>query len=83
MAVTGLPVGQTMEIFYVVGRRPLRHQGKVLQPGEEVPGAAEWPRIEAWVSARSVVRCSRVVELVAEEPVTEDDTAEEPASATA
>ena len=52
--------GPSVEIYYVVGKKPLRFRGTVLQPGEEVPGAGEWTRIEAWVNARQVVRCSRL-----------------------
>lgn len=36
---------------YVVTRRPLEWEGLTLLVGEEVPGAASWPRLEAWVRA--------------------------------
>jgi len=39
---------------YLVGARPLRVQGVELPPGCEVPGAASWPRVEAWVIARRI-----------------------------
>lgn len=34
---------------YVVGRKPLRVGSKFLQPGEVVPDAHKWPRVESWV----------------------------------
>src|SRR5690242_9653983 len=39
---------------YVVNVRDLPFGHHMLTDGVEVPGAAEWPRIEAWVSARRV-----------------------------
>jgi hypothetical protein len=42
--------------IYVCGRKPLRMGDMVLVEGVEVPGAAEWPRLEAWVNARAVRR---------------------------
>ena len=62
--------GATVEIYYVVGKKPLNFRGDVLQPGAEIPGAGDWPRIEAWVNARQVVRCSRLVTEAEPEPAT-------------
>ncbi len=42
------------ETFYVVSRKPMRHRGSVLAIGDEVPGAGDWPRLEAWLGARLV-----------------------------
>ena len=39
---------------YVVNVRDLPFGHHMLTDGVEVPGAADWPRIEAWVSARRV-----------------------------
>lgn len=39
---------------YVVARRALNWEGLVLEPGDVVPGAEEWPRLEAWVRAGRV-----------------------------
>lgn len=39
---------------YVVGTKPLPFGHHILLPGVEVPGAANWSRLEAWVSARRV-----------------------------
>jgi hypothetical protein len=39
---------------YVCGHKPLKLGHRVLHAGVEVPGAAEWTRIDAWVMARSV-----------------------------
>jgi hypothetical protein len=43
-----------MTATYVCGARPLDFGELVLTEGVEVPGAGDWPRIEAWVSARRV-----------------------------
>jgi hypothetical protein len=43
-----------MSAVYVCGARPLDFGVYVLTEGVEVPGAADWPRIEAWVNARRV-----------------------------
>lgn len=38
------------ERVYVVGRRPMKIPGGItLQPGETVPGASGWPRLEGYV----------------------------------
>lgn len=44
----------TLTATYVCGARPLDFGELTLVEGVEVPGAADWPRIEAWVSARRV-----------------------------
>ena len=41
-------------VTYVTNVRELPFGHHMLTDGVEVPGAAEWPRIEAWVSARRV-----------------------------
>lgn len=40
---------------YVCGIRPLLVGHLTLMKGVEVPGAGDWPRLEAWVSARRVL----------------------------
>lgn len=42
------------EVVYVVNRRPLTYRGVEIPVGVEVPDAASWLRIDAWVSARWV-----------------------------
>lgn len=39
---------------YVCGARPLKFGHRTLTEGVEVPGAAGWLRVEAWVSSRSI-----------------------------
>jgi hypothetical protein len=39
---------------YVCGVKPLRFGNHVLTEGVEVPGAASWLRVEAWVSGRRI-----------------------------
>lgn len=39
---------------YLCGGRPLKVGDYTLTEGVEVPGAAEWRRLEAWVGARAV-----------------------------
>ena len=41
-------------LAYVSDIRPLKYGDHLLPQGVEVPGAAEWPRIESWVDARRV-----------------------------
>lgn len=41
---------------YVVSRRPMRYRGYLCPVGTELPDAATWVRIEAWVNARLVRR---------------------------
>lgn len=42
-------VGTPAPPVYRVGRKPLKVGDKYLQPGEVVPEAHTWPRVEAWV----------------------------------
>lgn len=39
---------------YVCGARPLDFGELVLTEGVEVPGASDWPRVQAWVDARRI-----------------------------
>lgn len=39
---------------YVVGRRPLRYEGRVVPEGVEIPAAGNWLRVHAWVDARRI-----------------------------
>jgi hypothetical protein len=41
-------------LVYLCGARPLKFGDYTLSEGVEVPGAADWPRLEAWVGARSI-----------------------------
>ena len=40
---------------YLCGAKPLRMGAMILEPGDPVPGAAGWPRVDAWVRARRLV----------------------------
>lgn len=51
-------------LHYVVSRRPLPLDDKVLEIGEVVPGAAQWPRVEAWVRAGRITPVFEVAEAV-------------------
>ena len=51
--VAGPPVASTKDI-YVVFQKPLPFGEFTLTAGVEVPGAATWTRVEAWVSARRI-----------------------------
>jgi hypothetical protein len=42
--------------LYVCGPKPLRVGADVLHEGVEVPGAADWLRLESWVGCRRVRR---------------------------
>lgn len=44
--------------LYVCTVRPLRYGNDVLTEGVEVPGAAEWIRVEAWVNSRRIRKIS-------------------------
>ena len=46
--------GPGRAVAYVCGGRPLRFGEHLLTAGVEVPGAADWLRLEAWVGARRV-----------------------------
>lgn len=46
------------EVLYVCGARPLPFGEFMLTEGVEVPGAADWPRLDAWVNARRVRKVS-------------------------
>lgn len=48
--------------MYIVGARPLKHEGEWLQPGDIVPGAEKWNRLESWI------RWRRIVEVPDEKP---------------
>lgn len=39
---------------YVVARRDLNWEGLVLHPGETIPGAEQWARLDSWVRAGRV-----------------------------
>lgn len=39
---------------YVCSGRPLKVGDYEVPAGVEVPGAAEWPRVEAWIGARRI-----------------------------
>lgn len=44
------------ETVYAVGRRPLNYEGVLLQPGDPVPGAERWTRVESWERAGLIVK---------------------------
>lgn len=39
---------------YVVSGRDLRYQGRLVPAGVEIPGAADWFRLSAWIDARRI-----------------------------
>jgi hypothetical protein len=41
---------------YVVGRRPLKMGDDVLAPGDVVPGAHRWLRLESWLRTGAISR---------------------------
>ena len=41
---------------YVCGRKPIKHGDQVFQPGELVPGAESWLRIESRVRTGVLIR---------------------------
>lgn len=41
---------------YVVGRRPLKVGEETRQPGDPLPEAASWPRLESWLRSGAVVQ---------------------------
>lgn len=41
-------------VVYVVANRPLKVGEYTVPAGVEIPGAASWPRVEAWVGARAI-----------------------------
>ena len=47
---------QASEGMYVCGHKPLLFGEFTLTDGVEVPGAAGWSRVEAWVAARRIRR---------------------------
>lgn len=55
---------------YVCGGRPLRFGEHLLTQGVEVPGAADWLRLAAWVGARRVRRIEPGEEYVSYEAFT-------------
>jgi hypothetical protein len=40
---------------YVVGRKPLRVGSETRRPGDPVPEAATWPRLESWVRSGAII----------------------------
>lgn len=41
---------------YVVGRRPLKVGEETRQPGDPIPEAESWPRLESWLRSGAVVQ---------------------------
>lgn len=37
---------------HFIAVRKMTYQGQVLEAGDPVPGAEQWPRVDAWVRAR-------------------------------
>jgi hypothetical protein len=37
---------------HFIALRRMTYQGREIEKGDEVVGAAEWPRVDAWVRAR-------------------------------
>lgn len=68
----GRSAGGVMEpTHYVVVRRPLSWEGLELQIGETVPGAKDWPRLDAWVRAGRIAPAygERMTTSAEQEPV--------------
>lgn len=51
-----LPQDEAVEYEYVVGRRPLKVGDETRQPGEPIPEAAEWTRLESWLRSGAVIQ---------------------------
>lgn len=51
-------------LVYVCGAKPLKFGHYELTEGVEVPGAAEWPRLEAWVNSRRIRAIGPGVEFI-------------------
>lgn len=49
----------TSPVKYVVGSLPLRYGDAILQPGDEVPDAHLWPRVESWIRTRRIIPVPR------------------------
>lgn len=47
---------ETTQWEYVVGRRALKVGEETRQPGEAIPEAAEWPRLESWIRSGAIVQ---------------------------
>lgn len=45
---------ERVPVAYVVATKPLRFGEHTLLAGTEIPGAADWIRLEAWISSRAV-----------------------------
>lgn len=65
-------------VVYRCGYRPLRHRDKLLQHGDIVEGAADWPRLESWVRTRRILRSTMNVDELASmaEPLPENTPSE-------
>jgi hypothetical protein len=44
------------EVFYVVGRKPIKHGKRTFQPGEYFPVATRLPRLESWLRTGMLVQ---------------------------
>lgn len=42
-------------VDYFVGRKPLKVGEETRQPGDPVPEAASWPRLESWINTGRIV----------------------------
>src|SRR5438270_14091975 len=51
-----LPEDEVSEWEYVVGRRPLKVGEETRQPGDPIPEAASWPRLESWLRSGAVIQ---------------------------
>lgn len=43
------------KVGYYVGKRPLKLGKETLQPGDEIPEAARFPRLESWIRSGAIV----------------------------
>lgn len=62
---------------YVVGRKPLRVGNEIRQPGDLIPEAATWPRLEGWIRSGAVEQRPKGSVVVAE-PEAEPEPASAP-----
>ena len=60
---------QTVAVDYVIGRKALRVGKELRQPGDPIPEAASWPRLESWLRSGAIE--ARPAGSVAQEPSNE------------
>lgn len=54
-----LPEEDVVDVEYVVGRRQLKVGEETRQPGDPIPEAAQWPRLESWLRSGAIAQRPR------------------------